>query len=255
LRHLSHPERPVGPSPPWSRGLTTLVALASGGCYGGYRARVAPTTVYAQTQYQAQYPAQYGVVYQAPPPPMQTYAPPAPYAGAQWIEGHWEWNGAQYVWVEGYWVQGRPGYVYVQPRWERRSGGLRLRGRRLVGRRRCRRAARLRSQLWGRLRRRHGRRAAPGATGHGRREPWPPAGWRCRRQPGPSLGRRRGRASARARSCGGDTCRTERRRCGGGAAARAGARGRSAGTFGGAAEGAVVISPRGAAGRVVVRPR
>jgi hypothetical protein len=94
--------------------LVALVALASSGCYAGYRGRVG-TTVQVQ--------AQYGFVYQAPPPPMQTYAPPAPYAGAQWIEGHWEWNGAQYVWVEGSWVQGQPGLVYLQPRWERRGGG------------------------------------------------------------------------------------------------------------------------------------
>lgn len=40
-----------------------------------------------------------------PPPPAATldHGPP-PYAGAAWVEGHWEWDGLQYVWVDGYWI-------------------------------------------------------------------------------------------------------------------------------------------------------
>ncbi|MBN8613624.1 MAG: YXWGXW repeat-containing protein [Deltaproteobacteria bacterium] len=102
--------------------LAALIALPLVGCYRGYSARVATTPVYGGYQTTA-YPAQGTLVYQAPPPPRQVYAQPQPYAGAQWVDGHWEWNGAQYVWVDGYWVQGRPGYVYMQPRWERRGGG------------------------------------------------------------------------------------------------------------------------------------
>jgi hypothetical protein len=65
------------------------------------------------------------VVYHAPPPPPAAVvvAPPAPYAGAVWVDGHWSWDGYQYVWVEGYYVEPRVGYVYVQPRWVRRGGG------------------------------------------------------------------------------------------------------------------------------------
>lgn len=107
--------------------LVAVAALAASGCYGAYRGRVATTPVYYQQQqqygYQTAYPAQAQLIYQAPPPPRQVYAPPQPYAGAQWVDGHWEWNGAQYVWMDGYWTEGRPGYVYMQPRWEQRGGG------------------------------------------------------------------------------------------------------------------------------------
>lgn len=62
------------------------------------------------------------VVYDPPPPPPAAYAvPPAPYAGAVWIDGHWRWSGARYVWAHGYYVRPRAGYVYVQPRWVRRG--------------------------------------------------------------------------------------------------------------------------------------
>jgi hypothetical protein len=65
------------------------------------------------------------VVYQAPPtaPAVIVTPPPAPYAGAVWVDGHWSWDGVQYVWVDGYYVEPRVGYVYVQPRWVRRGGG------------------------------------------------------------------------------------------------------------------------------------
>ena len=65
------------------------------------------------------------VVYNAPPARRVVVQapPPAPYAGAIWVEGHWQWNGAQYVWMDGYYTQPRAGYVYVQPRWERRGTG------------------------------------------------------------------------------------------------------------------------------------
>jgi len=85
------------------------LALAATGC---------ATRVYARPAYGA-------VVYSAPPPRPATVVvarPAAPYAGAQWVEGHYQWNGAQYVWVDGYWVESRPGYAFVQPRWERQGG-------------------------------------------------------------------------------------------------------------------------------------
>lgn len=63
------------------------------------------------------------VVYQDPPPPRMVVQPAAPYGGAVWVEGNWQWNGAQWVWADGYWQQPRVGYVYVQPRWERRGNG------------------------------------------------------------------------------------------------------------------------------------
>jgi hypothetical protein len=100
----------------WSWLMAAVLMVGLSGCYGGYRGRVYSTT-------SATVVAQPGLVYQAPPPPRSVYVQPAPYPGAVWVEGHWEWNGVQYVWVDGFWTEPRPGYVYVQPRWERRGGG------------------------------------------------------------------------------------------------------------------------------------
>ena len=45
------------------------------------------------------------VVYNAPPARRTvTVRPAAPYSGAIWVDGHWQWDGYQYVWVPGYWV-------------------------------------------------------------------------------------------------------------------------------------------------------
>ena len=68
-----------------------------------------------------------GTVYvqSAPPPPPQarvSVRPAAPYGGAVWVEGHYQWNGNQYVWVSGHYVQQRQGYVFVQPRWQQQNG-------------------------------------------------------------------------------------------------------------------------------------
>lgn len=84
-----------------------VIALGASGC---------ATRVYAR-------PASGVVVYSAPPPPRVVVTrPPPPYAGAVWVDGHYQWNGAQYVWVDGYWIEPRPGYVFVQPRWEHQGG-------------------------------------------------------------------------------------------------------------------------------------
>ena len=61
-------------------------------------------------------------VYSAPPPAPVVVAQPAPVAGAVWVEGHYQWNGSQYVWVDGYYVQQRAGYQFVQPRWVVQGG-------------------------------------------------------------------------------------------------------------------------------------
>src|SRR5690606_14588999 len=90
-------------------------ALATTGC-----ARRA----YVATSYGgATYATAGGVtVYSAPPPAPVVVQRPAPVAGAVWVEGHYTWNGSQYVWVDGYYVQQRPGYTIVQPRWVVQGG-------------------------------------------------------------------------------------------------------------------------------------
>jgi hypothetical protein len=97
--------------------LFVLAVTLAGGCYarayhrGGY-----VTTGYSGDAY---------VVTQAPPstPGVVYAAVTPPYAGAQWVEGHWEWDGYQYVWIDGYWIEPRAGYSFVQPRWEQRGSG------------------------------------------------------------------------------------------------------------------------------------
>jgi hypothetical protein len=87
--------------------LVAATVLATSGCYAHLRAQ----------------PASGYVVYESPPPPRVVVRPAVPYAGAIWVAGHWQWNGAQWMWAEGYWEQPRAGYVYVQPRWQRQGRG------------------------------------------------------------------------------------------------------------------------------------
>ncbi len=97
-------------------GILVAGSLALSGCYARAHGGVYAT---------APVHASGVVVYQAPPAPRVVVhtPPPAPYQGAVWVQGHWQWNGAQYVWVDGHYMQPRAGYVYVQPRWERRGNG------------------------------------------------------------------------------------------------------------------------------------
>ena len=95
-------------------------AVLLSGCF--WRARTQPVT-YGAT-YNGGVAADGVVVYQAPPQPQVVVQQPAvPYQGAVWVQGHWTWNGAQYVWSQGHYVQPRVGHVYVQPRWQRRGTG------------------------------------------------------------------------------------------------------------------------------------
>ena len=84
-----------------------VMALATMGC--GRRVYLRPTTGVA--------------VYSAPPPAPATVIvrPAQPYASSVWVEGHYEWNGNQYVWYDGHYVESRPGYTFVQPAWQRQG--------------------------------------------------------------------------------------------------------------------------------------
>jgi len=101
-------------------GVLVVSALSLSGCF----ARVRTRPVYAGATVQAGY-APGVVVYDAPPQPQVVVntPPPAPYQGAVWVQGHWQWNGAQYIWMDGTYIQPRVGHVYVQPRWQRRGTG------------------------------------------------------------------------------------------------------------------------------------
>src|SRR4051812_26206219 len=58
-----------------------------------------------------------------PPPPQVEVVPVAPYPGAVWVGGVWEWRGGRHVWVRGRYVRPRAGYRYEQHRWDRTPSG------------------------------------------------------------------------------------------------------------------------------------
>lgn len=64
--------------------------------------------------------AEDGTVYpQNPPPdPVPELAPVSPGDGYVWVNGYWDWNGADWYWANGYWAPNRVGYVYFGPRFE-----------------------------------------------------------------------------------------------------------------------------------------
>jgi hypothetical protein len=67
-----------------------------------------------------------------PPPPVET-PPPAPFAGATWISGRYDWNGIAWVWASGHYE--RPpemGTVWVPPAQIAVSGTLVIRPGRWV---------------------------------------------------------------------------------------------------------------------------
>lgn len=53
----------------------------------------------------------------APPAPYVETIPVAPFAGAIWIGGFWDWSGGRHVWHPGRYEHPRPGYSYRQPSW------------------------------------------------------------------------------------------------------------------------------------------
>lgn len=66
--------------------------------------------------------------------PPVTVAPPAaqvevvgvaPYPGAIWIGGYWNWVGGRHVWINGRWDSPRPGYRYEPHMWHRDGQGWR----------------------------------------------------------------------------------------------------------------------------------
>src|SRR5579871_608906 len=60
------------------------------------------------------------VYYDAPPPPPPRWEPRpvAPFYGAVWIDGYWDWRGGSWFWTSGRYVSARDGYVYAPPRYD-----------------------------------------------------------------------------------------------------------------------------------------
>jgi len=53
----------------------------------------------------------------APPTPYYETVPVAPFVGAVWFGGYWNWYGGRYVWAPGYWGYPRAGYAWHPYRW------------------------------------------------------------------------------------------------------------------------------------------
>jgi hypothetical protein len=98
--------------------------VAPAGYYNGYY------NGYYYPGYYAGYSGYYGnageaavVSSVAPPAPYYEVVPVAPFVGAVWFGGYWNWYGGRYAWVPGYWGHGRPGYVWHPYRWAPYGGG------------------------------------------------------------------------------------------------------------------------------------
>ena len=59
----------------------------------------------------------------APPVPYVETIPVAPFAGAIWIGGNWNWSGGRHVWSPGRYERARPGYHWQPQRWDRGPRG------------------------------------------------------------------------------------------------------------------------------------
>lgn len=89
--------------------------------YGAY-----PTyPVYSQP---APYPQGVIISPSPPPPPRVEVVPVAPFVGAIWISGYWNWNRNRYVWVPGRYTRPVPGHRFVPHRWTPGSSGWSLSG-------------------------------------------------------------------------------------------------------------------------------
>ncbi len=92
--------------------LASLTALAAGCAVG---VEPGPATVGV---------ADDGTVYPTvpPPDPIPEMAPPSPGYGYVWINGYWDWTGADWTWYSGYWAPRAEASMYVGPRFVFLSG-------------------------------------------------------------------------------------------------------------------------------------
>jgi hypothetical protein len=86
----------------------------------GYWRQVAPPppVTYEQPAYT---PVEAYVVDVPPPPPVVEVRPAAPWHGAVWVAGYWNWHHRRHHWTRGYWARHRPGHIWEAHRWERRG--------------------------------------------------------------------------------------------------------------------------------------
>lgn len=104
-----------GRAPLWAAlGLAAAATLS--GCVV---APVGPRPVYGGAPYYDDSVA----VNVAPPAPYVETVPVAPFVGALWIGGFWDWSGGRHVWHPGHYERPRAGYAYRQPGWSHGPDG------------------------------------------------------------------------------------------------------------------------------------
>ncbi|MGQ9560258.1 MAG: YXWGXW repeat-containing protein [Candidatus Oleimicrobiaceae bacterium] len=60
----------------------------------------------------------------APPAARVEIVGAAPFVGAVWVPGHWEWHG-QWLWSPGHWAKAPAGKVWVAGYWQQTPRGWR----------------------------------------------------------------------------------------------------------------------------------
>jgi hypothetical protein len=102
----------TGSRGPWvCAGLFVVAAVLSAGCYVTYAAAWNPPRA---------------VILSTEPPPAPAEArPAAPYDGAVWVAGHYDWAAEGWVWLPGTYVRPRAGHIWVAPIYQRERDRVR----------------------------------------------------------------------------------------------------------------------------------
>ena len=61
-----------------------------------------------------------------PPAPRVEVVPAAPYEGAVWAPGYWEWRDHRHFWIDGHYEHPRAGYSWRPHGWVRHGHGWRM---------------------------------------------------------------------------------------------------------------------------------
>ncbi|HUN72299.1 MAG TPA: hypothetical protein VMU52_08310 [Steroidobacteraceae bacterium] len=100
-----------------SRARTAAIVLGLAAALGGCVVAPAPGPYYGG-----------GYVAVAPPAARVEYYGAAPFPGAFWVGGFWNWGPGGYVWAPGHWEHARPGYRWVPRHWAHGARGWHMAG-------------------------------------------------------------------------------------------------------------------------------
>jgi hypothetical protein len=112
--------RPSPRSSSWFSWFGLLLLVGSSAALSGCVVRAQPQPVYQSDPYAGDYSTAYPQ--SAPPAPVAEYRPAPPDYGYMWIDGYWDWTGADWSWSTGYWAPPRAGYLFIAPQVVYREG-------------------------------------------------------------------------------------------------------------------------------------